>query len=394
MTRKDSMDKIQTELRDGMSFAKCKKCRCMKDALTNLKSALQSLRSEDSIELLANVEDWLNQIEETKYSCLGCEHCYPAEVSKIFNQAFPETAQVLSSTCSFEIREQIWPPVVGEYFALCDQPECAVAVSTLASVELPEALASMKPRGLCIVGKTETENIGIDKVVKNIITNPAIRFLILAGKDPKGHLSGKTLLALWKNGVDKKMRVVASPSIHPFLKNVTLEEIEAFRKQVKVINMIGCEEPRIIADRIKSLSQSLRRSSCSCKECTPEETKQVQISSAPVVEAKKESKNELDKAGYFVIIPQPQKKILAVEHYSYDNRHLRTVEGRDAESIYLTIIKNGWATQLSHAAYLGKELAKAELSLTLGFSYTQDLLERQQHPLESKAKRTKEKRIE
>ncbi|WP_286678347.1 hypothetical protein [Candidatus Aquicultor secundus] len=33
-------------------------------------------------------------------------------------------------------------------------------VSTLASIELAEALADEKPEGLSIVGKTETENIG------------------------------------------------------------------------------------------------------------------------------------------------------------------------------------------------------------------------------------------
>jgi tetrahydromethanopterin S-methyltransferase subunit A len=36
-----------------------------------------------------------------------------------------------------------------------------VAVSTLASVSLTEQLAAARPKELCIVGKTETENIGI-----------------------------------------------------------------------------------------------------------------------------------------------------------------------------------------------------------------------------------------
>jgi tetrahydromethanopterin S-methyltransferase subunit A len=80
----------------------------------------------------------------------------------------------------------------------------------------------------------------------------------------------------------------------------------------------------------------------------------------------------MDKAGYFVIIPQPEKRVIIVEHYSYDNKLLRIIEGKDARSIYHTIIENGWVTELSHAAYLGKELAKAELSLKLGFKYVQD----------------------
>jgi len=38
----------------------------------------------------------------------------------------------------------------------------------------------------------------------------------------------------------------------------------------------------------------------------------------------------------------------------------------------MTIVDDGWVTELSHAAYLGKELARAELSLQLGFRYVQD----------------------
>lgn len=92
----------------------------------------------------------------------------------------------------------------------------------------------------------------------------------------------------------------------------------------------------------------------------------------PIIQAKESIKAELDKVGYFVIIPQREKGILTGEHYSYDNKLLRVIEGRDARSIYWTLIENGWVTQLSHAAYLGKELAKAELSIKLGFKYVQD----------------------
>jgi tetrahydromethanopterin S-methyltransferase subunit A len=49
---------------------------------------------------------------------------------------------------------------VGEYFVL--DKDRTVAVSTLASITLAEALAQRKPHGLAIVGKTETENIGLD----------------------------------------------------------------------------------------------------------------------------------------------------------------------------------------------------------------------------------------
>ena len=80
----------------------------------------------------------------------------------------------------------------------------------------------------------------------------------------------------------------------------------------------------------------------------------------------------MDKAGYFVIVPLTDKGVVNVEHYAYDNSLLRVIEGATARAIYFTIINSGWVTELSHAAYLGKELAKAELSLQNGFKYIQD----------------------
>ena len=43
-----------------------------------------------------------------------------------------------------------------------------------------------------------------------------------------------------------------------------------------------------------------------------------------------------------------------------------------AGALYQTIITQHWVSELSHAAYLGKELARAELALQHGFKYVQD----------------------
>jgi tetrahydromethanopterin S-methyltransferase subunit A len=80
----------------------------------------------------------------------------------------------------------------------------------------------------------------------------------------------------------------------------------------------------------------------------------------------------LDRAGYFVILPLPERGVINVEQYSYDNVLLRVLEGTSARALYLKIIKEGWVTELSHSAYVGKELTKAELSLQYHFKYMQD----------------------
>jgi len=370
MKDKRAIQKIKSEIEKGIGFAKCKKCGCMKETLENLLASLPSIQIEESSDLIQNVNAWLKEMESVKYPCLGCEYCFPAVAMNILSESFPESVENKSLSCNFVVEEQIWPPTPGEYFAFCEGPTCSVAVSTLASVEIAEKLAKLKPEGLCIVGKTETENIGIDKVIKNVITNPAIRFLIIAGKDPHGHYSGKTLLALSKNGIDKDMKVIDSPGRRPILKNVSASEVEYFRQQIRVIDMIGCEDTKKIIAQINEISKEAF-STCECEECY-ESISLAKISTIPKILAGEPNNLKMDKAGYFVIIPSFQKKTIVVEHYAYDNKLLHIIEGKDAPSIYSTIIENGWITELSHAAYLGRELARVELGLKYGFKYIQD----------------------
>jgi tetrahydromethanopterin S-methyltransferase subunit A len=262
-----------------------------------------------------------------------------------------------------------WPPVVGEYF-LSQNHQGPFAVSTLASIELAEALARAEPELLCIAGKTETENIGIEKIIGNIITNPAIHYLILAGRDPAGHRSGATLLALCRKGVDAGMRVIGSPGRRPVLRNISREEVEAFRSQLRVVDMIGCEDVDKIVSKMKKLAPGFHRP-CS-REAFSRLVKPLPAKGVATLRAGKPGKATLDRAGYFVILPVREKGRIHVEHYANDNRLLRVIEGDDAVSLFRMMIDNGWVTELTHAAYLGRELEKASLSMKLGFKYVQD----------------------
>ncbi|PYL08273.1 MAG: hypothetical protein DME33_07770, partial [Verrucomicrobia bacterium] len=179
----ESIREMHAEVSEGMNLPKCQQCGCMKETLEQLGIALPSLKTA-SVGALANeLGKWQQQMKPIKYACLGCAHCYPAVAMNILHKEFPETEKIASLSCEFEVRPNTWPPVPGEYFDLCEGDSCPVAVSTLASSELADALAERRPRELCIVGKTETENIGIDKLIKNTITNRTIRYLVVAGDD-------------------------------------------------------------------------------------------------------------------------------------------------------------------------------------------------------------------
>jgi len=357
--------RIEKELQEGMKLAKCKKCGCMKDFLQTANQYFSTHYPASDFQ--EKIKNWQNLILPTKYNCLGCKYCFAAVASNVFYQEFTKTETNETDFNEITTKSEMWPPLTGEYFALCKGRDCAVAVSTLASLELAEKLATLKPEQLCIVGKTETENIGIDKIIKNTISNKTIKHLILTGKEAEGHKAGESLLALIRNGVDENNRIIGSSANRPVLQNVTQKEIQLFRDQVNVIDLIGCEDENIIVNKINEIGKTIK--SCNCKDCNY--TEATKISIADTVTAKEPAKIELDKNGYFVVYPQKDGQII-VEHYANNNKFLRTIKGQNTREIYWTIIENGWVTQLSHAAYLGKELTKAELSIIYGFKYIQD----------------------
>jgi tetrahydromethanopterin S-methyltransferase subunit A len=360
------------ELQSGMALSKCQQCGCMRETLETLLHASIAGDGSPTRELARQAATWLENMASIHYACLGCAHCYPAlalnalEDTSLINGAGP--------SCAFAATDKNWPVVAGQYAVLCNRSDCPVAVSTLASTQLVDDLARLQPTGLCIVGKTETENIGVDKVVKNIVANPTIRYLIVAGRDPDGHRSGQTLLALANNGVDERMRVLGSMGKRPILRNVTRDEVVAFRKQVQVVDLIGCEDTDKLVATIKKLSAvdaPSQAQACACSAACSTAVQPVALT-PDVVEARPAERIEMDRAGYFVIIPDPERRVITLEHYAYDNQLQHVVEGASSRELASTIISAGWVSQLSHAAYLGRELAKAELSLQQGRDYVQD----------------------
>ena len=239
------------EIKTGIDLTKCQQCGCMQETIDQITQALPRLSPEEKIMYQTGIPGWLEKMKPVRYSCLGCEHCFAGAAQNAFTNAFPQVADSFGLSCEMQVNNGAWPPVVGEYLVV--DPEAPVAVVTLTSLTLPKQLADRQPQGLAIAGKLETENIGIDKLVKNVISNSHLRFLIIAGIDTAGHQSGQTLQALAKNGIDPTGRVIGSQGKRPVLKNVTAEDVDAFRKQVKIVDLIGCED----IDRITSLIQDL-----------------------------------------------------------------------------------------------------------------------------------------
>jgi tetrahydromethanopterin S-methyltransferase subunit A len=100
--------------------------------------------------------------------------------------------------------------------------------------------------GAALSGTVQTENIGFEKIICNIVANPNIRYLILGGPESGGHLTGEALKALMRHGVDEKMRILGTAAPHPFLFNLPLKIIERFRKQLFLIDLQFEGDPGLI----------------------------------------------------------------------------------------------------------------------------------------------------
>jgi dihydropteroate synthase-like protein len=95
---------------------------------------------------------------------------------------------------------------------------------------------------------------------------------------------------------------------------------------------------------------------------------------ATVILAENQGSVELDKAGSFRIVVDRLGENIVAAHYASrkTDKPDKIVKGKTADAVYLEIAKLGLATQPSHLAYLGSELAKAEIALRTGKEYIQD----------------------
>ncbi len=82
----------------------------------------------------------------------------------------------------------------------------------------------------------------------------------------------------------------------------------------------------------------------------------------------------LDPHGIFRITVDRNAKTIVALHFATAeaDKPNNIIKGKTAEAVYGKIVETGLVTRLDHAAYLGSELAKAEVALKSGKDYIQD----------------------
>ena len=152
-----------------------------------------------------------------------------------------------------------YPHEEGRYIRGNDYSPVAVAIILNApSYDIPPELEELVHAGIeggaAISGMLQTENIGIEKMVCNIVANPNIRYLVVGGPESEGHLTGEALKAFLLNGVDKTRRIIETKAPFPLLLNLPMEYIDRFLNQVSLVDL-QFQKPGIVRSAVRACCQ-------------------------------------------------------------------------------------------------------------------------------------------
>jgi tetrahydromethanopterin S-methyltransferase subunit A len=268
-----------------------------------------------------------------------------------------------------------WPVEPAEVLLL--DPEGPLAVCTLGDPALGRSLAESAPPGLAVVGPLATENIGLEKLVRNFLARASLSHLLLVGPETGGssalgHFAGDCLVSLIRNGVDPRtMRVRGARGRRPFVKNLCPAEVEEFRRRVTLADERG-------ALRVEHVARLARDLLAALPETRAERREEAPASSVPgsgltrLVTATEPTFYRPDPRGYLLIFVDERVGLLLVEHYENDGRRSAVFAGKTPRALCATVISEGLVSSLEHAAYLGRELQRAAQALEERRPYVQD----------------------
>jgi tetrahydromethanopterin S-methyltransferase subunit A len=146
-----------------------------------------------------------------------------------------------------------YPPEDGSYLRGNDYSPVAVVTLLHTDYDKVPDFLKVLPKvaveaGAALAGFLQTENIGIEKIICNVVANPNIRYVILCGVESAGHHPGQTFEAFIANGVDENRRIKGAISLTPYLYNISLEAIERFRRQTRLVSLLFEDNRRLRID--------------------------------------------------------------------------------------------------------------------------------------------------
>ena len=125
-----------------------------------------------------------------------------------------------------------------------------VGIATLWT-RMDKIVSGLKKDSYAVVGQLYSE-AGVNFIVRNILANPKIRYVVLAGQEHPREKSGQAFINLIEKGVDKENRIIGTKN--GFIdKEIPQKAINQFRKSIKIIDLRGVINPSKIQKTIEKL---------------------------------------------------------------------------------------------------------------------------------------------
>ncbi|MGH2485033.1 MAG: DUF4346 domain-containing protein [Ktedonobacterales bacterium] len=195
-------------------------------------------------------------------------------------------------------------------------------------------------------------------------------YLLIFGKDSPLFHPGQSLVALAERGLDDERRIIGATGYDPVLPTLPLERVARFRRQIEALDWIGEGDVGALEEGIRGLvARSPGRFVGGEESAEMESSNELFVSIRP---GGQREPLQYDPNGYFVITLDREEEQIVLRHYLPDHTPAHEMRGRVAGSMLLGLLREGLVTQLSHAGYLGEELAKAQAGLLMGLRYDQD----------------------
>lgn len=360
MIQDDPIGEGATQLKNAAAAKKCWPCGCLHQSLAAIERAMPE--AQRPVRLAVALSAARERLTDVTYECLGCQICFPAMALTALQQAGVAVEPESCPTAPTEERDG-WPPLPGDY--IVRRYRAPIAVCTLTDEELAEAVDREAGPEVAIVGTLQTENLGIERLISNVLANPNIRFLVLCGADSRwaiGHLPGQSFVALMRAGLDDHSRINDAPGRRPVLRNIEAQAVEHFRQTVEVVNLVGAAD---LSDVLHAVGD------CAARNPGPAEPFPRARVLGPIIGYLPEHMVP-DPAGYFVVYVDRPRGVMSLEHYRKDGLLDTVIEGRTAAELYTPAIEKGLISRLDHGAYLGRELARAEHAMLSRMPYVQD----------------------
>lgn len=268
-----------------------------------------------------------------------------------------------------------WPIEPADLFVT--DPGRPIAVSTLGDPDLARSVMSAGHPAVGVAGPTATENIGVEKLVRNILAAPAIQVLILAGPEtggtaPTGHFAGDALCALHEHGVDPEtMRIRGARGRRPFVKNLAPAEVTVFQRQVRLVDLRGEVDPVAVLAALDAVVASWPAGFPGPGGATADDSIAATVDTLRI-SAESTIGYRPDPVGYILVFADHVAGRLILEHYDVGHRRTAVVIGLDPAALARTAVERGLVGTLDHACYLGRELQRAAQALACGRPYVQD----------------------